>query len=83
MISLYLKTIDEWLAEAGGRAYVDEEGWEECARQLERTVKAMRSALSEAENELRCFGSFDGHIARWERSIKDTANKALSESESK
>jgi len=34
-----------------------------------RVKSAMRSALSEAENELRCFGSFDGHIARWEQSI--------------
>ena len=29
----------------------------------------MRSCLSEAENELRNYGSFDGHIARWEQRI--------------
>lgn len=66
-----MKTIDGWLKEVGGRAYVDEEGWEECARQLECKLMATRSALSEAENELRVFGSFNGHIARWEQTIAD------------
>jgi len=40
---------------------------------LKRQRADLRSALTEAENELRNFGSFDGHIERWEQSIS-TAN---------
>jgi hypothetical protein len=65
--------IDQWLAEAGGRAYVDEEGWEECARQLERELIATRTAFDKACYELRQFGAYAQTIELWEADIR-TAN---------